>query len=301
MRHLARYSMLLVLLGWVGWGEVQGEQPQANQDTLVLPLWEGDVPGSLGTEEKDRPVALVTLLKSDEPSPLLVICPGGGYGGLAMDHEGKQIAEWAIQMGMSALICDYRHRGKGYGHPYPLMDAQRAIRLARHHASDWKIDAQRVGIIGFSAGGHLASTVLTHFDDGDPNASDPIDRHGSRPDFGILCYPVIALNQPFTHRGSQNNLLGPNPDPEWILSLSNERQVTEKTPPVFLFHTAEDTAVPVENSIVFYAAMAEKKVPGELHVFAKGRHGVGLAKDIPATREWPNLCQHWLTTLGILK
>jgi acetyl esterase/lipase len=267
----------------------------------VFLLWEQGAPGALGQEPKDKPQVTLHRLPGVERAPLLIICPGGGYGGLAMDHEGHQIVAWALENGMSALLCEYRHRGKGYGHPAPLQDTQRAIRLARSRADQWNIDPAKIGILGFSAGGHLVSTVITHFDGGDPASADPVARTSSRPDFAILCYPVIAFDQPFTHGGSQKNLLGENPDPALVASLSSERQVKTDTPPTFLFHTQEDKPVPPQNSLVFFQAMVEKGVPGELHLFEKGPHGVGLAKSIPGTGEWPNLCLKWLRSRGIVK
>lgn len=267
----------------------------------VLALWSDAAPA--GTETTaDSPLAKLCLVEesSTKARPLLVICPGGGYGTLAADHEGDQIAQWANDIGMSALICYYRHRGQGVGHPVPLHDAQRAIRLARSKAAAWRIDPRKIGILGFSAGGHLASTVLTHFDSGESNSSDPVAREGSRPDFGILCYPVIGFGKPYTHEGSQRNLLGDRPDPQLIQALSNEDHVTAETPPTFLWHTCEDEGVVPLNSVMFYAAMMKSKVPGELHVFEKGEHGVGLARETPGTKEWPNLCETWLKVRGIL-
>ena len=262
--------------------------------SFELPLWENGAPGALGKEPKDIPMAMVRLPASDRPTGALVICPGGGYGGLAMGHEGHEIAEWANQMGLAAIICDYRHRSKGYGHPAPLQDAQRAIRMTRANATQWNIDATRVGIMGFSAGGHLTSTVLTHFDSGNANDTDAIAKQSSRPDFGILCYPVILFGEPKSHKGSEKNLLGESPDPKLVESLRNDLQVTQDTPPTFLFHTQEDKAVPPENAVQFYAAMISHGVPGELHVYEKGRHGVGLARDLPVTSDWSNACRRWL-------
>ena len=262
--------------------------------SFELPLWENGAPGALGKEPKDIPMAMVRLPASDRPTGALVICPGGGYGGLAMGHEGHEIAEWANQMGLAAIICDCRHRSKGYGHPAPLQDAQRAIRMTRANATQWNIDATRVGIMGFSAGGHLTSTVLTHFDSGNANDTDAIAKQSSRPDFGILCYPVILFGEPKSHKGSEKNLLGESPDPKLVESLRNDLQVTKDTPPTFLFHTQEDKAVPPENAVQFYAAMISHGVPGELHVYEKGRHGVGLARDLPVTSDWSNACRRWL-------
>ena len=268
-------------------------------------LWAGDAPGALGSAEKDVPKLVLyldakrTSETQDKEVPVVVVCPGGGYGGLAFDHEGHQIARWFNEHGIAAVIVDYRHRGKGYGHPAPLLDAQRAVRTIRAKAEAWKLNPRQVGIMGFSAGGHLVSTVGTHFDAGQADAEDPVDRFSSRPDFMILCYPVIAFDQPFTHRGSQRNLLGENPDPELVRSLSNETQVTAECPPAFLFHTQEDEPVPVENSLVFYEALCRAKVPAELHVYQKGPHGVGLAAGLPGTSTWPDRCLQWLRLQGL--
>ncbi len=264
-------------------------------------LWPEGAPGANGTEAKDKPTLIIHLPAKDKATGCaIVVCPGGGYGGLAMDHEGKQIAAWLNGHGIAAFICDYRHRGKGYGHPAPLQDAQRAIRTVRARSKEFDVNPERIGILGFSAGGHLTSTALTHFDAGDSAAKDPVQQASCRPDFGVLCYPVIAFEQPFTHRGSQKNLLGENADPELVKSLSNELQVTKETPPTFLWHTFEDTGVPPENSIVFYQAMLKNKVPGELHIFEKGRHGVGLGKGIPGTEQWSELCIAWIQGRGLL-
>ena len=276
----------------------QGAEPSEK-----LLLWHDGAPGAIGTEAKDKPMAMVYFPKTDaaKPRPALIICPGGGYGGLAIDHEGFQIADWANSMGMVAVICDYRHRGKGYGHPSPLIDAQRAIRLTRANASKWNVDPKRIGIIGFSAGGHLVSTVLTHFDAGDSAATDAIAKESSRPDFGILCYAVIGFDKPYTHRGSQQNLLGQDADTKLVESLSNESQVTKETPPTFVWHTFEDTVVPPENSLQFYLAMIRHGVPGELHIYEKGAHGVGLGRNVPVTSTWSDLCQKWLKARGMIE
>jgi acetyl esterase/lipase len=262
-------------------------------------LWPAGAPGAVGDAAKDKPTLIIYL--PEKPSGVgIVVCPGGGYGGLAMDHEGHQIGRWLNEHGIAGFICDYRHRGKGYGHPAPLADAQRAIRTVRSRAEEFGVDPAKVGILGFSAGGHLASTAVTHFDAGDANSDDPVLRVSSRPDFGILCYPVIAFDQPYTHRGSQRNLLGEGAASEMIASLSNEKQVTDQTPPCFLWHTWEDKGVPPENSVVFYQALLAHKIPAELHVYEKGRHGLGLAKDTPGTSTWPASCLAWLRNRGIL-
>ena len=220
---------------------------------------------------------------------------------LAMDHEGHEIAAWLNSLGVAAFICDYRHRGKGYGHPAPLEDAQRALRTVRSRAAEWHIDPERVGILGFSAGGHLASTAATHFDSGDPDSQDLVARQSCRPDFAILCYPIIALGEPYTHRGSQHNLLGKNAQPELVQSLSNEKQVSEDTPPTFLWHTHGDRGVPAENSVRYYLACLRQNVPAELHIYEQGGHGVGLAKQVPGTADWPHRCAEWMRTRALIE
>ncbi len=262
-------------------------------------LWPNGAPEALGDEAKDKPTLIIYLPEKPNGAGM-VICPGGGYGGLAMDHEGHQIGRWLNEHGIAGFICDYRHRGKGYGHPAPLQDAQRAVRTVRTRAKEFGVEPSKIGILGFSAGGHLTSSALTHFDAGKPDAEDEIERASSRPDFGVLCYPVIAFDQPFTHKGSQTNLLGKDAAAELVASMSSEKQVTDQTPPCFLWHTAEDKGVPPENSIVFYSALIAHKVPAELHIFEKGRHGVGLGKDVPGTDAWPAACLAWLRGRGVI-
>jgi acetyl esterase/lipase len=264
-------------------------------------LWPDGAPGALGTEAVDRPKITVYLAPEEAATgAAVVVCPGGGYEVLAADHEGKAVAEWLNSLGVSAFVLQYR-LGPRYHHPAPLRDAQRAIRMVRSGAVEWGVDPTRVGILGFSAGGHLASSAETHFDDGDSEAEDPIDRFGCRPDFAVLCYPVISFTTVAVHSGSRRNLLGDNPDPELVWWLSSELQVTPRTPPTFLFHTDDDPTVPVENSLLFYEAMKRAGVPGELHVFAHGRHGVGLAPDDPVLSLWPELCALWMKGLGLLE
>jgi len=262
-------------------------------------LWPKGAPGANGEEAKDKPM-LIIYLPEKPNGAAIVICPGGGYGGLAMDHEGHQIGRWLNEHGIAGFICDYRHRGKGYGHPAPLQDAQRAIRTVRSRAKEFGVDTNKIGILGFSAGGHLTSSALTHFDAGKADAEDEIERVSCRPDFGVLCYPVIAFDQPFTHKGSQNNLLGKDASAELIASMSSEKQVTDQTPPCFLWHTTEDKGVPPENSLAFYSALIAHKVPAELHIYEKGRHGVGLAKDTSGTDGWPVACIAWLKGRGVV-
>ncbi len=272
----------------------------------VMPLWPNPAPGSAGQDDGDQPPLHVYLVESASPTPAIVVLPGGGYGGLAVDHEGVQIAKFFNDHGISVLVCHYRHRGKGnsgkgYGHPVPLMDAQRAVRTARSQAAAWNIDPEKIGIIGFSAGGHLASTVSTHFDDGQVDSDDPVARASSRPDFAVLCYPVISLGQLHTHGGSQRNLLGPDPDPALLHSLSTENSVTAETPPTFLFHTADDQAVSAENSLRYASALIRAGVPTELVLFQNGRHGLGLAAGHPGAEAWPGLCIQWLKHRNVLE
>jgi acetyl esterase/lipase len=229
----------------------------------------------------------------------VIVAPGGGYRALAMNHEGRQPANFFNSLGVAAFVLKYR-LGPRYHHPIELGDAQRAIRLVRSRAAEWHLAPDRIGIMGFSAGGHLASTASTHFDAGQPDASDPIDRSSSRPDFAILCYPVISLVEPWTHQGSKTNLLGSNPDPDLARSLSNETQVSARTPPTFLFHTNADTTVPVENSVAYYLALRKAGVPAELHVFKDGAHGAGLALQDPALAEWSRALAGWMRASGLI-
>ncbi|MDR1962179.1 MAG: alpha/beta hydrolase [Planctomycetaceae bacterium] len=266
-----------------------------------ITLWEKGAPNALGTEEKDKPHITVWFPNKDKATDVaVVVCPGGGYGGLALDHEGKQIGEWFCSFGVTAIILEYRHRGKGYGHPNPLLDVQRAIRTVRFNAQDWGIDPLKIGVMGFSAGGHLASTAGTHFDLA-KEPTDEIDKMSCRPDFMILCYPVILFDARFTHRGSQNNLIGSDAPKELIDYYSNEKQVTEKTPPTFIYFTNEDKAVPAENGVEFYLALRRANVPAELHIYQKGAHGQGLAKGKPGNETWTELCKIWLINNGFLK
>ena len=252
----------------------------------ALPLWPDGAPGALGKEDKDIPTLTAYLPAPDiATSAAIVVCPGGGYGGLA-GHEGADYALFLNQHGIAAFVLKYRLGPAGYRHPRMLEDAARAVRLVRAKAAMWKVDPKRVGIMGSSAGGHLASTLLTHFDAGKADAVDPIDKESSRPDVGILCYAVITLGDK-THQGSKNNLLGKDPAPELVQLLSNELQVTKETPPCFVWHTAEDKAVPVENSLQFAAALQKNGVPFDLHVYQKGRHGIGLADKAPFTNAHP--------------
>ncbi|MFN0196100.1 MAG: alpha/beta hydrolase [Planctomycetaceae bacterium] len=258
-------------------------------------LWEGKAPLATGDEEKDKPSLTVYLPEMEAGNGCaVVVLPGGGYGGLALGHEGDEIGKWYNSFGVTAFILRYRH-APAYKHPVPLTDAQRAVRWVRTNAEMYHVDPARIGVMGFSAGGHLASTVGTHFDAGDVDAKDPIDRASCRPDFLVLCYPVISLNTEYTHQGSKRNLLGENPPEDLVTSLSNDMQVTKETPPTFLFHTSADTGVPPENSILFYMGLRKAGVPAELHIYEQGKHGVGLAQKDPILSTWPGRLQDWMS------
>ena len=275
--------------------------PLPIQDAQVIPLWTGAAPGALGSDDTDVPAITVYLPRTVAPNtPAVVICPGGSYRALASNHEGRQVASYLNSLGVAAFVLRYR-LGPRYHHPIELGDAQRAIRLLRSHAADWRLDPARIGIVGFSAGGHLAMTASTKFDAGNTAASDPIDRLSSRPDFSILGYPVISMTEEWTHKGSRTMLLGENFDPELAKSLSGEKAVTKETPPTFIFQTTEDTVVPAENAVHYYLALRKAAVPAEMHVFEKGPHGVGLANDDAALSEWSKLLANWLRVRKLIK
>lgn len=309
IRRTARTVLGVILIAGASTlaGPARGEGLESAGE--VVKLWPQGAPDAQGSEpDKDVPTLSVFLPKPDAAvGSAVVVCPGGGYGGLAVDHEGKQVADWLNSMGVAAFVLKYR-LGPRYHHPAMLHDVNRAIRTVRHGGSKWGVDPRRIALMGFSAGGHLASTGGTHFDAGRPDAEDPVDRVSSRPDRLILAYPVIAMATEYTHQGSNKNLLGDDPPADLVRSLSNEQQVTAETPPTFLVHTNEDTAVPPENSLLFALALRKAKVPLELHVFEKGRHGLGLgngAKQFgigsdPAFQAWPKLCEAWLRNQGFL-
>ena len=268
----------------------------------ALPLWPDGTPGALGQSTNDIPTLTPYLPDATNATgAAMVICPGGGYAGLA-PHEGNDYALWLNQHGVTCFVLKYRLGSSGYRHPAMLNDAARAVRWVRAHAEDYKIDPKRVGIMGSSAGGHLASTLMTHFDFGDSKAADVVERQSSRPDLGILCYPVITMGQ-FTHRGSRDNLLGRNPPPELVKQLSNELQVTTNTPPCFLWTTFEDKTVPMENTMMFAEALRKNHVPFDLHIYQKGGHGMGL-KDKPPfahPHPWAGDCLFWLQQQGFVR
>ncbi len=264
-----------------------------------LPLYgDGKVPLAVGDSDSDKPMLTPYLLPKEKANgTAVVICPGGGYGFLAMDHEGKQVAEYLNTIGVEAFVLKYRIVAKDRPGPLlkaPLLDAQEAIKMVRANAEKWHVNPKRVGVWGFSAGGHLASTLATHYD------------AASRPDFAILAYPVVSMTTGVTHGGSQRNLLGAKADPKLIEEYSNEKQVTKDTPPTFIFQTDEDKAVPAENAVGFYLALRKAGVPAELHIYQRGQHGIGLGRDPKWTKgnayaaDWSDRLTAWLKTNGLL-
>jgi len=265
-------------------------------------LWAGDAPGALGKEDKDVPTLTPYL-----PDPAratgaaIVICPGGGYSALAQ-HEGKDYALFLNEQGVAGLVLKYRLGSNGYRHPAMLEDAARAVRLVRARAAEWKVDPKRVGIMGSSAGGHLASTLLTHFDPGKPDSADPVERESSRPDLGILCYAVISMLPPNVHTGSRDRLLGKDPPEELLKLLSNDLRVTPQTPPCFIWHTWEDKAVKLEPILELCVKLKSHARPYELHVYETGRHGLGLGvrpyEPTKTLHPWTVECRRWLAAQG---
>lgn len=274
-------------------------------DPETVNLWGDKIPGPVSGDPKNVPTLTIQLAdKGKANGTAVVICPGGGYSARATNHEGKQIANWLNERGVHAFTLKYRtvNESKITGplQPGPMLDVQRAIRTVRSKAKDYGIDPSHIGVWGFSAGGHLASTAATHFDDGKADAEDALDKVSCRPDFAILAYPVITMGAK-THGGSKNNLIGKDADPKLVEFYSNEKQVTAKTPPTFLFHTAEDPAVPIENSRLFKQACEKAGVPVELVEYEKGAHGVGLGlkSNLPLA-EWPTRLEAWMKKRGLL-
>jgi acetyl esterase/lipase len=246
------------------------------------------------TPAEERPRLTPYLPNAAAPTAAVIVCPGGGYRMLA-PHEGEPVARWLNGLGIAAFVLEYRIAPER--HPAPLHDAQRAIRLVRHHAAEWNVAPDRIGILGFSAGGHLAATAGTRYDAGDPRADDPVDRVSCRPDLMILCYPVITFVSE-RESASMSNLIGADAPGDLRRSLSAELQVTPETPPAFLWHTAEDASVPVDDSLRFASALHRAGIPFALHVFPHGRHGLGLASDDPTVGQWTTLCARWLADQG---
>lgn len=290
LKWLLRRVPLFACLGGIV-SVVYGAEPQ------TILLWPQGAPGAVGSEEQDKPTLTLYPVTTDRATGTsVVICPGGGYGRLALDHEGHQVARWFNSFGVSAFILKYR-LGMRYHHPAPLQDVQRAILELRMNAEEWNLDPNRVGVMGFSAGGHLASTAGTHWKTGTVEGGVQIpgaELLSTRPDFMVLVYPVISFMDENTHRGSRRNLLGEEPDPVLVELLSNEKQVTAQTPPTFLIHADDDRGVKPENSILFYLALKEAGVPAELHIYKEGGHGFGLAPDDAILSNWPDRLKDWM-------
>jgi len=284
---------------------------------IIMPLWPtGKVPyykNSGEVEKRDTAQTIkISLVQTPEMTIYLpsrrtstgqavIICPGGGYTYLSYNWEGSDPARLLSAKGIVAIVLKYRlPNSKSLTTPHlaPLSDAKRAVRLARANAAKWGINKNNIGIMGFSAGGHLASTLATHFDEGDDNAVDSVERQSSRPDFAVLVYPVISMSKPIMHAGSRNNLIGATPDSSLAKLYSNELQVTDRTPPCFLVHATDDKAVPVENSLLFYTALKDHKVPVEMHIYPKGGHGFGLAVGSGALEGWTDRLIEWMRSLN---
>ena len=275
----------------------------AHAEPTKVRLWPDGAPGAKGNEDKDQPFINVWAAAKDKANgAAFVVCPGGGYGGLAADHEGVQVAKWFNGIGVSAFVLHYRLGSQGYHFPTQLIDVQRAIRHVRANAQQYGIDPNRIGIIGFSAGGHLTSMAATMFDEKPAGmTNEAIDQVSARPDVAAPTYPVISMIEDYGHKGSRKNLLGPNDNDELAKHVSTETRVTANTPPTFIFQTDEDTVVPAENAVAFYLACRKNKVPAELHIYHPGPHGVGLFLGDPVLGTWSTHLRDWLRNQGFLK
>ncbi len=294
MQKLIKIALSLGLLLGMGAGVMAQER---------VNIYSGAAPGSLGSHpDIDNPFLLVFLPVSATPDTLssaVIICPGGGYAALSMDAEGTNVARSWQSHGVAAMVLRYRLPGQDYPHPAPMLDAQRACRLVRSRAGEWHLNPKQIGVMGFSAGGHLASTLETHFDAGNPAAPDPIDRVDCRPDFAVLVYPVISMKDGIAHVGSKNNLLGPHPDPALVESLSNETQVTAETPPTLIVRAADDKTVLPANGDLMLAALQKAGIPSALQEYPSGGHGFGWGrKPDPSPPGWLDAVAQWLTARG---
>lgn len=277
-----------------------GFMTTVSAQTAPIVLWENGAPNAVGKSPEDVPTLTPFLaLKESATGAAIIVLPGGGYSHLSETKEGTDVAKWLNSLGISAFVLKYR-LGMKYHEPNQLLDAARAMRTVRARANEWSLDANRIGILGFSAGGHLASTLSTHFDAGKPDAKDEIEKMSSRPDLQILIYPVISMGE-FAHGGSKKNLLGDTPTAAQIKLYSNETQVTKDTPPAFLIHAVTDASVPVENSLLYADALRKQKVPFEIHLYEQGPHGFGLAPTNPILASWKDRCADWLGVHGFIK
>ncbi|AQQ71597.1 Acetylxylan esterase precursor [Limihaloglobus sulfuriphilus] len=297
-KKLALAAFCLVLAGVCG-----AETLEKQENKMTLQLWQSEIPFSKGGADADIP-SMDFYPAPAQPSSkaAVIVCPGGGYARLADDHEGVQIAEWLNSIGINAFVLTYRLPANGYRHPVPLADAQRTIRTVRSNAEKWDIDPKRIGILGFSAGGHLASSAGTHFNDPVklPGKTDPVDAVSCRPDFQVLIYPVISMKSGIGHMGSRQKLLGSDPEPELVELMSNEMQVRADTPPAFLVHAGDDKGVLPQNSLLFYQACLDAGVAAEMHIYLKGGHGFGTRPQAGPASQWPAACEDWMKEIGVL-
>lgn len=292
MTHLTLLAVLGILLTMS-----TNAEPTTRPLPEGIPLFPNGAPGAKGTEPADQPVLFPFHAENPNGTAVIVV-PGGGYGHLAIDHEGWQVAKWLNSHNISAFVLRYRYAP--YRHPVPLGDGMRAVRLVRANAKDWKIDPSKIGMLGFSAGGHLTSSVGTHFNFAS-EAIDEVDKASARPDFMVLIYPVITMTPQFTHPGSRKNLLGENPDAELIDLMSNEKQVTRETPPTFLVHSTTDKGVPCQNSQLFHEACQTHGVTSKFILFNVGAHGYELGGDDPQLSTWPGECINWMKEIGMTR
>ena len=298
---MMRFAILLIAcIQLIGSSAYAQNTPPIVQEPQTIPLWQGRAPGAVGDAPEDVPTLTIYMPPNTAgPMTAVIVAPGGGYRALSMNKEGRIPANYLNSLGIAAFVLKYR-LGPKYHHPIELGDMQRAIRIVRSRAADWHIHPDRIGVMGFSAGGHLASTASIDFDRGNSAAADVIDRASSRPDFAVLGYPVITLTEPWTHQGSRTNLLGENADSALARRLSTDTRVTADTPATFLFHTNADTAVPAENSVHYFLALRKAGVPAEMHIFKDGAHGAGMPMNDAALSEWPKVLANWLHASGFL-
>jgi acetyl esterase/lipase len=268
------------------------------REDAEIPLWPSGAPGALGSSPDDQPaITPFVAPKAGATGAAMLVFPGGGYEHLAWEKEGTNVARWLNTLGVSAFVVRYR-LGPHYHNPTMLGDARRAVRVVRARAHEWGIDSSRIGVMGFSAGGHMASTAATQWTAGDPASADAVERTSSRPDLAVLVYPVITMTAEYAHPGSRRNLIGEQPDDQLVRATSNELRVTHETPPTFIVATSDDATVPVQNSLMFYDALRAAGVPAELHLLETGRHGFGLAQGEPALATWVSACEAWLRRRG---
>ncbi len=308
-----RFNAPAVLAGIVGFAflgigaalPATAQSPSASSEAIAatLPhgqieyLWPEGAPGAVGTDEQDKPHLEIFSGFGSGPHTAVIVCPGGGYTHLAYEKEGTRIAEWLNLRGITAFVLTYRLAPR-YAYPAPILDGYRSVRWVRSHAQEYDIDPSKIGMWGFSAGGHLVGIVGTHFDSGNAQAADPIDQVNDRPDFVISSYGGLTLEAGVAKPGAMGSLLGKNPSPQLVEDMSPDKHITRQTPPYFLYATETDQAVPVLSSVVFYTALVRAGVLAELHLFEKGPHGTALAQGYPELSAWPTLLENWLRLNG---